>query len=116
MGGPGRARRFTLVIGTVNPARDHSRSQGEESHHAQEATTAAANFLDTLERSEAPQLKWIGPGRFSVGAALFRRSADKEWSLTDRVSFALMWELRMRDAFTTDHHLQQAGFVPLLTP
>jgi predicted nucleic acid-binding protein len=75
---------------------------------------AAADFLDTVERSEALRLEWIGPERFSTGAALFRRHADKEWSFTDCVSFALMRELRIRDAFTTDHHFRQAGFVPLL--
>jgi uncharacterized protein len=45
---------------------------------------------------------------------LFRKHADKVWSFTDCVSFALMHELRLRDAFTTDHHFKQAGFVPLL--
>jgi predicted nucleic acid-binding protein len=75
---------------------------------------AAADFLDTVERSEALCLEWIGPERFYAGAALFRRHADKEWSFTDCISFALMRELRTRDAFTTDHHFQQAGFVPLL--
>jgi predicted nucleic acid-binding protein len=75
---------------------------------------AAADFLDTVQRSEALRLEWIGPERFYAGAALFRRHADKEWSFTDCISFALMRELRTRDAFTTDHHFQQAGFVPLL--
>lgn len=76
--------------------------------------TAAVDFLDTVERSDALRLEWIGPERFSAGAALFRRHADKEWSFTDCVSFALMRELGIRDAFTTDHHFRQAGFIPLL--
>ncbi len=75
---------------------------------------AAADFLDTVERSEALRLEWIGPERFYAAAGLFRRHADKEWSFTDCVSFVLMRELRIRDAFTTDHHFRQAGFVPLL--
>jgi hypothetical protein len=29
-------------------------------------------------------------------------------------SFSLMRESRIRDAFTTDRHFKQAGFVPLL--
>ncbi len=32
----------------------------------------------------------------------------------DVFSFAAMRELLIRDAFTTDHHFKQAGFVPLL--
>jgi len=77
---------------------------------------AAADFLDTIERSEALRLEWIEPERFHRAAGLFRRHADKEWSFTDCVSFTLMRELRIRDAFTTDHHFHQAGFAPLLKP
>jgi predicted nucleic acid-binding protein len=76
--------------------------------------SAAADFLDTIERSEALRLEWIGPERFHAAAALFRRHADKEWSFTDCVSFRLMRELRIQEAFTTDHHFKQAGFAPLL--
>ena len=75
---------------------------------------AAVDFLDTIERSESLRLEWIGPERFHAAGALFRKHADKEWSFTDCVSFATMRELQVRDAFTTDHHFQQAGFVPLL--
>jgi predicted nucleic acid-binding protein len=35
-------------------------------------------------------------------------------AVQDCVSFTLMRELRLRDAFTTDLHFRQAGFVPLL--
>jgi len=77
---------------------------------------AAADFLDTVERSEALRLEWIGPERFHAAAGFFRRHGDEEWSFTDCVSFVLMHELRIRDAFTTDHHFQQAGFATLLKP
>jgi uncharacterized protein len=77
--------------------------------------SAAADFLETVQRSEALRLEWIGPERFYAGAALFRRHTDKAWSFTDCVSFVLMREMRIREAFTTDHHFAQAGFVPLLT-
>ena len=75
---------------------------------------AAVDFLDTIERSESLRLEWIGPERFHAAGALFRKHTDKEWSFTDCVSFATMRELQVRDAFTTDHHFKQAGFVPLL--
>jgi len=75
---------------------------------------AALDFLDTVERSEALHLEWIGPDRFQAAGALFRKRADKEWSFTDCASFVTMRELRIRDAFTTDRHFKQAGFVPLL--
>jgi len=75
---------------------------------------AAADFLDTIEGSEALRVEWIGPDRFHAGAAMFRKYKDKEWSFTDCVSFAVMRELRVRDACTTDHHFKQAGFMLLL--
>ncbi len=75
---------------------------------------AASDFLDTVERSESLRLEWIGPERFHAAASLFRRHGDKEWSFTDCVSFVVMRELRLRDAFTSDQHFRQAGFVPLL--
>ncbi len=75
---------------------------------------AAVDFLDTIERSESLRLEWIGPDRFHAAGKLFRKHEDKEWSFTDCVSFATMHELQVRDAFTTDHHFKQAGFVPLL--
>src|SRR5438067_767890 len=75
---------------------------------------AAVDFLNTVEQSEALHLEWIDPARFQAGADWFRKHADKEWSFTDCVSFAVMRELRVRDAFTTDRHFRQAGFVPLL--
>jgi predicted nucleic acid-binding protein len=55
-----------------------------------------------------------GPDRFHAAANLFRQHADKTWSFTDCVSFVVMRELRIRDAFTTDHRFEQAGYRPLL--
>jgi predicted nucleic acid-binding protein len=75
---------------------------------------AAADFLATTLESKTLHLEWIDSERFHAAAELFRRHNDKEWSLTDCVSFALMRELKIQDSFTTDHHFTQAGFNPLL--
>ena len=40
--------------------------------------------------------------------------SDKEWGLTDCVSFALMDEAGMAEALTADVHFRQAGFTALL--
>ena len=41
---------------------------------------------------------------------IFFRYRDKDFSFTDCTSFALMRELRIREALTTDKHFQQAGY------
>jgi predicted nucleic acid-binding protein len=75
---------------------------------------AAVDFLDSISGSEALWLEWVGQDRFFAACSRFRRHADKEWSFTDCVSFTVMQELKIRDAFTTDHHFLQAGFSALL--
>ena len=39
---------------------------------------------------------------------------DKEWTLTDCISFVVMQREGITDALTADHHFEQAGFVALL--
>jgi uncharacterized protein len=48
------------------------------------------------------------------GLALYRNRLDQEWSLTDRISFEVMRQMRINHALTADHHFEQAGFVALL--
>ena len=45
---------------------------------------------------------------------LYIQMADKEWSLTDCVSFLVMRDRGLREALTGDRHFEQAGFVALL--
>lgn len=45
---------------------------------------------------------------------LLKNRPDKEWSLVDCSSFVLMQQRGMIEAFTTDHHFEQAGFMRLL--
>ncbi len=75
---------------------------------------AAADFLDAMSRSEVLRIEWVGQDRFFAAVSRFQHHADKEWSFTDCVSFTVMQELGIRDAFTTDHHFHQAGFTVLL--
>ena len=39
---------------------------------------------------------------------------DKDWSLTDCISFIVMRRRGLTDALTSDHHFEQAGFTILL--
>lgn len=51
---------------------------------------------------------------FDAGLSLFEKRPDKEWSLTDCISFAVMKRRRLSDALTGDHHFMQAGFKALM--
>lgn len=75
---------------------------------------AATDFLETVERSDALRIEWAGPDRFFAASAFFRRRADQQWSFTDCMRFERMRELRIVEAFTTDHHFRLAGFTSLL--
>ncbi len=45
---------------------------------------------------------------------LYRERDDKEWGLTDCISFTLMNDHDLQEALTSDHHFEQAGFRLLL--
>lgn len=65
-----------------------------------------------------PQAVVIPPtiGWFQAGVSLYRARADKEWSLTDCISFAVMRHRKLTNALTGDRHFEQAGFKVLLKP
>jgi predicted nucleic acid-binding protein len=48
------------------------------------------------------------------GIQLYAQRPDKEWSLTDCISFVVMQQEGITEALTGDHHFEQAGFVALL--
>ena len=45
-----------------------------------------------------------------AGFELYESRLDKDWSLTDCVSFAVMTQRGLTEALTADHHFEQAGF------
>jgi predicted nucleic acid-binding protein len=50
----------------------------------------------------------------AAGIELYRGREDKDWSLTDCISFVVMQREKITEALTADHHFEQAGFVALL--
>ncbi|HPO13109.1 MAG TPA: PIN domain-containing protein [Candidatus Hydrogenedentes bacterium] len=51
---------------------------------------------------------------YDAGVNLYAHRPDKEWSLTDCISFAVMRQFGLMNALTADHHFQQAGFTSML--
>ena len=52
--------------------------------------------------------------QFREAFELYKRMADKEWSLTDCASFELMKARGISEALAHDRHFEQAGLVALL--
>ena len=66
-------------------------------------------------RSE-PDVEIVPPDQalFDRGCELYMSRSDKEWSLTDCISFVVMRERAITEALSNDHHFEQAGFGILL--
>ncbi len=74
-------------------------------------------FLELLELlRESSDAKIIPPTEelFARGVELFRQRPDKDWPLTDCISFAAMKDEGIIEALTGDRHFEQAGFRALL--
>jgi predicted nucleic acid-binding protein len=51
---------------------------------------------------------------WEAGIQFHAERPDKEWSMTDCISFLVMQQRGITRALTFDHHFEQAGFEPLL--
>ncbi len=51
---------------------------------------------------------------FDKAFALYKKYADKEWSLVDCISFVVMRERGIKQALTFDRHFEQAGFTAIM--
>ncbi|MGB9903478.1 MAG: type II toxin-antitoxin system VapC family toxin [Desulfotomaculales bacterium] len=73
-----------------------------------------ADNIYKAERLGYLEIVHVNPDLFREGLTLFRERKDKDWSLTDCISFVIMKQRGITRAFTTDHHFEQAGFERLL--
>ena len=69
-----------------------------------------AAFIDWLRQDLDVRIVPAGPDLFDGGLSLYRSRADKNWSLTDCISFVVMGREGIAEALTGDHHFEQAGF------
>jgi predicted nucleic acid-binding protein len=77
--------------------------------------TAAVRLLEALEADPDVGIVPLTESLYAQAVALFRDRPDKDWGLTDCVSFVVMRERRMTSALTTDDHFAQAGYQVLLS-
>ncbi len=71
-------------------------------------------LLERFEQETCYELFPVSDSILADAQDLYRARTDKEWGLTDCVSFVLMAELQLSDALTADVHFRQAGFTALL--
>ncbi len=72
------------------------------------------DLLDRLTVDSNTTVLPLSDDDMTAGEVLYRDRPDKDWSLTDCISFRVMEARGLREAQTNDHHFEQAGFVALL--
>ena len=73
-----------------------------------------ADFIKSLRNDPDTIIVLASSELVRQGFELFLRRLDKEWSLTDCISFVVMDKHGVTEALTSDGHFEQAGFVKLL--
>jgi predicted nucleic acid-binding protein len=74
----------------------------------------AVEFGDEIRASRLVSVVRIGTDWEEEAWRLFRRYNDKAFSYTDCTSFVVMRHYGISEAFTNDHHFEQAGYKRLL--
>lgn len=71
---------------------------------------AAVHFIDQCYVTSNIHVVSVDTGLLKRALNLYDERTDKEWGLTDCISFVVMSEQNLGDAMTTDRHFTQAGF------
>jgi predicted nucleic acid-binding protein len=73
-----------------------------------------AAYIRLLRADPQVEVVEVSATLFDQGLELYRQHADKDWSLTDCISFIVMRGAGIAEVATGDHHFEQAGFTVLL--
>jgi predicted nucleic acid-binding protein len=71
-------------------------------------------FVEAIDNTAEMETFHVDRSLHLAALGLLKERLDKQWSLCDAVSFILMERLKLKEALTTDHHFEQAGFKRLL--
>ena len=74
----------------------------------------AVSFIRDLAQDPKVKIIPATTNLFQRGLQLYENRPDKQWSLTDCISFVTMQDEGITDALTGDEHFVQAGFKALL--
>ena len=73
-----------------------------------------ANFLHNIYQLNSIIVISFSQDLLQLGLNLYEQRLDKDWGLTDCISFIVMQRENIQEAFTSDKHFEQAGFIRLL--
>ena len=73
-----------------------------------------ARLLQLLDQQPDVEILPATSALFRLGCQFHAQRPDKEWSVTDCISFVVMQERGLEEALTSDHHFEQAGFRTLI--
>lgn len=76
--------------------------------------TTVIALLDRLQADDSVRVMPPDNATFAQGVELYRNRSDKDWSLTDCISFVVMTREGITEALTADRDFEQAGFKALL--
>jgi predicted nucleic acid-binding protein len=71
-----------------------------------------AFFLERFQREPRTVIVSTTDELFEAGLALYLERADKDWSLTDCISFVVMKREGLTQALTADHHFEKPDSSP----
>ncbi len=75
---------------------------------------AAAHFIHQCYATPNTRVISVDTGLLSRALDLYSQRSDKDWGLTDCISFIVMRDQQLLHAMTTDRHFVQAGFRALM--
>jgi len=74
----------------------------------------AVQFIQQCYQTDNIRVVSIDTQLFTQATHLYQSRSDKNWGLTDCISFIVMTQNNLQDAVTTDRHFIQAGFRALM--
>jgi len=72
---------------------------------------ASIDFSKKIRKSKVIKMVRISKEFEEKALDRFERYDDKDFSFTDCVSFVVMWEMGIKEAFAFDQHFNQMGFI-----
>jgi hypothetical protein len=75
---------------------------------------AAIELISSLEADPNVEIITLSEDLYKRAFQLYKDRLDKEWGLTDCISFIIMQDRGLIKVLTADEHFQQAGFRTLL--